>query len=202
MSQPTSGGASQGSIPVSNSYGSMTHSTTFSINTNQNNGGASPTQTGTNPASTGPVCPFYDEGQYTDPQGSTYRVDCNSTYSGNVLQRTNTTSPARAKRQASVGVTAPQCMVLCDKNPACIAINVDCAGMCTLLESVTNTVDGACGVAARRLAGSSGGGASGVSTVTVCAARTGTTTVFTTATLTTCAANGQCPPGTKRGMML
>lgn len=211
-SNPTStgggSGGGAGSITNGGGYGSHTGTSTFSNNAGQNNGGTlrSSSTTISGPVSTGAVCPSYDNSQYTDSRGSTYTVECNGTYTGDVLLRTNSTAtpPARAKRQApynnngGTGITAPQCMSLCDTYAGCIAINMDCAGTCSLLSSVASTVDGTCGVAARRISGGSGGngsggGGSGMSTITVCAARTGTMTVFTTATLTTCAANRACP---------
>ena len=82
----------------------------------------------------------------------------------------------------------------CDQVSACVAIVLDCAGTCTLLSSVTGTIDGGvCGVGAMKIAGPNTTGKSGVVTVSVCAGRkTGTMTMFTTATLTTCHANAKC----------
>ena len=203
MTSGSGGGSNQPQPSASNTA-------TTILDPNQNNGGTvrpSPPTSSTPPASTGAVCPYFDNSAYTDTRGATYTVDCNSTYTGNILARTNsTTTPSKQKRQnggQAAGLTAAQCMVLCDTNPACIAINVDCAGTCTLLGSVASTIEGTCGVAARRISGgSNGGGNDGVQTITVCAARTGTTTVFTTATLTTCAASGMCPGGNGRVGMI
>ena len=164
-----------------------------SINTNNNVGSPSATSHSYTPASTGPVCPNYNDQQYTDAQGKAYNVQCNTTLSGTVVSSSNST--AGHYKRAAEKITPKGCMDMCDQSTDCIAINVDCAGTCELLGSVIKTVGGQCGVAARRTAGTNGGGGKGVVTVTVCAARTGTKTVFTTATLTTCPANGRCAAG-------
>ena len=196
-------GSMSGSMETgSASYGSMTGtaspndaSGSVPINTNNNVGSVSPTSSSGPPASTGPVCPNYDDQQYTDAQGSTYNIQCNTTYSGSVITSANSTSNIHKRQSGAVSV--PSCIDYCDQTPECVAITVDCSGTCTLLGSIDNTVDnGFCGVGAKRLTGPGPMGSPNLITVTVCGAkRTRTTTVVTTATLTTCPANGKCTAG-------
>ena len=182
-----------GSITGGGSPGGPTAS--GSGNSQNNPGSVSVTNSASNPASTGPACPNYDGQQFTNPDGSTYNIQCNSTFSGTVLPASNSTG-AMLKRQSG-GSNVVACMSECDQISACVAIVVDCSGTCTLLGSVTGIIDGGvCGVGAMKTAGPNTTGTAGVVTVSVCAGRrTGTTTMFTTATLTTCPANAQCTAG-------
>ena len=182
-----SGGENPGGYPASSG----------AVGSNSNGGAGPSTTTGSTPSSTGPACPHYDGERYTDSQGSTYSIDCNATYLGTVIFSSDNSSSTYAKRQA-VGFTEQSCMAYCDETAECVAINFDCNDVCTLLGSTSSIpVQGPCGVAARRLSGPSSAGGNSVITVTVCAAGSGegTTTVFTTATRTTCPANAQCTAG-------
>ncbi|TKA41310.1 hypothetical protein B0A54_06212 [Friedmanniomyces endolithicus] len=171
------------------------------------------------PVSSGPPCPAYNNTTYTDSQSTSYTVYCNSTYSGTVLSRT----PASALRRAAFpyASAAEDCMASCDSTSACMSIS-STAQTCTLMSdvgSLTPDTSGTGAVAARKGAtsyggnggmggsgsgngsGSSNGATGSVVTVTVCAAQR-TTTVFTTATLTTCPAAGcTTMPGRAAGMI-
>ena len=183
------GTTGQGSINGGGAPGGA--SATGSINTVNNAGGGSITGSSSNPANTGAVCPSHDNEQYTNPDGSNYNIQCNSTFSGTILTPSNSTSPMH-KRQAS-GATFGSCMNECDQYSACVAIVLDCTGTCSLLSSVSGTIDGACGVGAVKSAGPNHTGSGDIVTVSVCATvKMGTTTMFTTATLTTCAADAKC----------
>ncbi|KAK0255344.1 hypothetical protein LTR12_015072 [Friedmanniomyces endolithicus] len=184
--------------------------------------GTSSSQTTTpSPVSSGPPCPAYNNTTYTDSQSTSYTVYCNSTYSGTVLSRT----PASALRRAAFPYVsaAEDCLASCDSTAACMSIS-STTQTCTLMSdvgSLTPDTSGMGAVAARKGATSYGGsggmggsgsgngsgsgsgnGATGsVVTVTVCAAQR-TTTVFTTATLTTCPAAGCTTlPGRAAGMI-
>jgi hypothetical protein len=183
MTSQSSGGSSQGPS------GSINTNT----NTNTHMGSVSATATSSRPASTGPVCPNYDGEHYTDAEGGTYNIRCNTTLIGSVISSTD--SPSAMRKRQPAKWTAQSCLAACDENSDCVAIVMSCLGTCTLLASVDSTAPSSmCGFSARKVGSLNGG--NDVVTVTVCAAqRTRTTTVLTTATLRTCPANAHCTAG-------
>jgi hypothetical protein len=170
---PSGGSSSASSVPVSNSpppYGSSTTSS------------APTTSSATPPAET--LCPAYNNSNYTDSNGASYTVLCGQGIDGTPLNFSY-------KRQAAV-YTIQSCMLICDKYAACVAVSTD--GLkCNLFSSVTGTVGSPGSVAAYKVSGPP----TNVETVTVCANRpTAYTTVWTTATQTTCPPNAVCTAGT------
>lgn len=145
----------------------------------------------------GSLCPTYDRQQYTDRQGENYRIHCDASYSGSVILSSNSTSTLRHKGQPD-RFTAKRCLAYCDHVEECVAINLSCDGTCTLLGDLKHLVTTeVCGMAARRISGSSSpgdgdGNSSGgsgqasrsvnVITVSVCAA-TRTKIVLSTTTI-------------------
>ena len=138
----------------------------------------------TPPAET--LCPAYNNGTYTDSNGASYTVLCGQDITG-------TPYNPSYKRQAAA-YTIQSCMLICDKYTACIAVSTD--GLkCNLFSSVTGTVGSPGSVAAYKISGPP----TNVETVTVCANRsrsTAYTTMWTTATQTTCPPNSVCTAGT------
>lgn len=156
-------------------------------------GPASPSATFSS-APTASACPAYDSRSYVDRNGATYTVQCNTAYGGTVINAT-TSIHNSYKRQVAASVSLQSCMAMCDLNPACVGVSV-CGSTCTQYGSITSSTSSSACAAARKISGPSTASMSGVVTVTVCAAQpTGTLTVFTTATQTTCAANSVCTNG-------
>lgn len=152
-------------------------------------GGSSTTTPSTSPSPLPPLCPTYNNAPYTDTQGATYNIACDTTLTGTPY----TPPPGSYKRQASYGApTIQSCLALCDAAPACVAVSLAAgATECQLLSSVTGTSSSPGGVAAYKVSGPPP-----VQTVTVCAnRRTAYTTVWTTATMTTCPAEMACTTG-------
>jgi len=140
------------------------------------------TSSATPPAET--LCPAYNNSNYTDSNGATYTVLCGQDITGTPF------NPSY-KRQATA-YTIQSCMSICDKYTACVAVSTD--GLkCNLFSSVIGTVGSPGAVAAYKVSGPP----TNVETVTVCANRsTAYTTVWTTATQTTCPPNSACTAGT------
>ncbi|KAK4508071.1 hypothetical protein PRZ48_001808 [Zasmidium cellare] len=145
--------------------------------------GGSATSGSTAPTPSVSVCPYYDGQNYTSPSGQTYEVQCDSVYTGTRL--TNI-----AARQASYAPSQASCMAVCQANDACVAINVT-PTECQYLSSIDG-MDTANGSIALLKVDAPPAPNGGVVTVTVCKA-TRTTTILTTATVTTCAADRSCP---------
>ncbi|KAK5129077.1 hypothetical protein LTR85_000410 [Meristemomyces frigidus] len=162
-----------------------------------NSGGMSHTSTGSPSASTAPVCPAYNGQNYTDAQGASYAIACGQAYTGTVIPPGSSNS-TKQKRQTNGATTASvqSCMAMCDALTSCVAVSLGCTGECTMYSgAVTEVAGSTCETAARKV---SMPPAVSVVTVSVCATqqRWGTTTVFTTATMTTCPlSSGMCTAG-------
>lgn len=188
---PPYSGSSSSQAP-SNSpppYGSSTISSAPSNNSPPPYGGSTTTSAPTTSSVTPPaetLCPAYNNGTYTDSNGASYTVLCGQDITG-------TPYNPSYKRQAAA-YTIQSCMLICDKYTACIAVSTD--GLkCNLFSSVTGTVGSPGSVAAYKISGPP----TNVETVTVCANRsrsTAYTTMWTTATQTTCPPNSVCTAGT------
>jgi hypothetical protein len=127
------------------------------------------------------LCPGYNSRNYTDSSGATYTVYC-----GKGLTGTRYTPTYRRPAQS---YTIQSCMDECNQYTACVAASTD-GTSCNLFSSVTGSTSSPGTVAAYKV---SGPPPSNVQTVTVCANRvTAYTTVWTTATHTTCPADSTC----------
>ena len=188
---PYGGSSSASSIPASNSpppYGGSITSSVASNNSPPPYGGSTTASAPTTSSAT-PVaetlCPAYNNSNYTDTNGASYTVLCGQDITGTPF------NPSY-KRQAAA-YTIQSCMLICDKYTACVAVSTD--GLkCNLFSSVTGTVGSPGAVAAYKVSGPP----TNVETVAVCAnrSRTAYTTVWTTATQTTCPPNLACTVGT------
>jgi len=171
-SPPPNGGSTISSAPSTNSPPPYGGSNTASVPT---------TSSVTPPAET--LCPGYNNRNYTDSSGATYSVICDQDIVGTPFN-------PPYKRQATV-YTIQSCMSICDQYDACVAASTD-GTKCNLFSSVTGTQGSPGAVAAYKVSGPP----KNVQTVTVCANRpTAYTTVWTTATQTTCAPNSTCTVG-------
>jgi hypothetical protein len=127
------------------------------------------------------LCPGYNSRNYTDSSGATYAVYCGKDLTGT---RYNPTY-----RRPAQSYTIQSCMDECNRYTACVAASTD-GTSCNLFSSVTGSTSSPGTVAAYKV---SGPPPSNVQTVTVCANRvTAYTTVWTTATHTTCPADSTC----------
>ncbi|TKA27589.1 hypothetical protein B0A50_04421 [Salinomyces thailandicus] len=136
-------------------------------------------------ASSPPFCPAYDDINYTDASGTTYAVQCSTSYSGSIRRRLSNPNPATGQPY-----TAESCLETCSQDDMCMAITLT-ADACTLYRSVSGVSNETGSTAALKQTSA----AENVVTVTasVCSSkRVGTVTILTTATMTTCAADS-CP---------
>ncbi|KAF7193984.1 hypothetical protein HII31_04666 [Pseudocercospora fuligena] len=160
------------------------------VPTGSSSGVVTSASSSTVPSAAVSICPALDNGGYDAPSGGYYEVQCDTSISGT---RLNTTS--LKARQAPSNAAAASCLAQCDLYTRCLAVNVGPSG-CELLSSIGSTSASPGTIAllkAERPANT------GVVTVTVCrASGTRTTTVFSTATVTTCPAGRTCPTSSAR----
>jgi hypothetical protein len=188
-SPPPYGQSTASPAPSNNSpspYGGSTSAPSSSGNAPPTYGGSttvSPPTTSAVAPSAETLCPTYGNKNYTDSNGATYTVYCGQDFAGTPLNPSH-------RRQATT-YTIQSCMAVCDQYTACIAASTD-GTSCNLFSSVTGTTGSPGTVAAYKVSGST----KIVQTVTVCANKvTAYTTVWTTATHTTCPANSVCTAG-------
>jgi hypothetical protein len=130
------------------------------------------------------LCPGYNSRNYTDSSGATYTVYCGKNLTG--------TPYNPAYRRLAQSYTLQSCMDECDQYTTCVGASTN-GTSCSLFSSVTGSTRSSGTVAAYKV---SGPPPSNVQTVTFCANRvTAYTTVWTTATSTTCPADSTCTAG-------
>jgi hypothetical protein len=188
-SPPPYGQSTASPAPSNNSpppYGGSTSAPSSSGNPPPTYGGSATVSPPTTSAVAPPaetLCPTYGNKNYTDSNGATYTVYCGQDFSGTPF------NPSY-RRQATT-YTIQSCMAVCDQYTACVAASTD-GTSCNLFSSVTGTTGSPGTVAAYKVSGPT----KIVQTVTVCANKvTAYTTVWTTATHTTCPANSVCTAG-------
>jgi hypothetical protein len=138
----------------------------------------------------GTLCPSYNKKNYTDSNGATYTVYCGQGFSG--------TPYNPAYRRPVSPYTIQSCMDECDQYTACVGAATD-GSSCNLFSYVGSATFSPGTVAAYKV---SGPPPRNVQTVTVCANRvTAYTTVWTTATSTTCPADSTCTAGNDSGFI-
>ncbi|GAB7328645.1 hypothetical protein MBLNU13_g00579t3 [Cladosporium sp. NU13] len=186
---PPYGQSTSSPAPSNNSpppYGSVTSASSSSGNLPPTYGGSATVSPPTTSAVIPPaetLCPTYSNRNYTDSSGAVYTVYCGQDFAGTPF------NPSY-RRQATT-YTIQSCMAVCDQYTACVAASTD-GTSCKLFSSVTGTTGSPGTVAAYKVSGPT----ALVQTVTVCANKvTAYTTVWTTATHTTCPANSVCTVG-------
>ena len=158
-------------------------------------GGGSGTQPVVTPTSTSAICPAYDDRNFTDASGSSYGIQCSASYTGTIRSRLSNPNPATGS-----AYTAQSCLLACSQVSDCIAITLT-SQACTLFSSINGLSGDVPGsIAALRQMDAT----ENIVTVTasVCGTvRTGTTTIITTATMTTCPADESCTALPMHGRM-
>jgi hypothetical protein len=167
-------------------YGGSTSAPSSSANLPPYYGGSATVPPPTSSAVAPPaetLCPTYKNQNYTDTNGATYTVYCNQIFSGTPYHPTY--------RRHTTPYTIQECMDVCNQFSACVAASTD-GESCSFFTLVTGTTGSYDTVAVYKISGPM----VNVQTVTVCANRVTTyTTVWTTATHTTCPANSVCTAG-------